>query len=315
MTTRCYAFTLAILGILLLPPSFAEEKPGAGPKPLVNCHSHNDYLQPRPLLDALDCGLSSVEADVFLVDGRLLVGHYKFQTRSDHTLQSLYLDPLRARVKQNGGRVYPQGNRSQGGKEGDRAMFSGKAETRTNADSPKNGPVPARPMNGDTQGPVHTLLVEIKSPPTETYAVLRKVLAEYADILSVVEDGKLTERAVRVVITGRQPREQLRNDSPRYAALDGGLHEIASDAPAHLIPQISGPWNAYFTWRGEGPMPQEQRTKLRELAAQARKSNRLLRFWAAPDNPAVWRELRAAGENVIINTDKLDGLRKFFDAG
>lgn len=34
-------------------------------------HSHNDYEQRRPLLDALALGFNGAEADIRLVDGRL----------------------------------------------------------------------------------------------------------------------------------------------------------------------------------------------------------------------------------------------------
>jgi hypothetical protein len=78
-------------------------------KPLANAHAHNDYLHPRPLLDALDCGFTNVEADIFLVDGKLLVAHEKKDLKPERTLQALYLDPLRKRVADNGGSVYPGG--------------------------------------------------------------------------------------------------------------------------------------------------------------------------------------------------------------
>src|SRR5664280_339759 len=83
--------------------------PAAGPVPLIHAHAHNDYEHKRPLLDALDHGFCSVEADVHLVDGELLVAHSRFQVKPGRTLQALYLDPLRERVKQNGGHVYPAG--------------------------------------------------------------------------------------------------------------------------------------------------------------------------------------------------------------
>jgi hypothetical protein len=79
------------------------------PQPLVSAHAHNDYLHPHPLSDALDQGFCSVEADIYLVDGKLLVAHERSKTRPERTLQSLYLDPLRERIKQNGGRVYRHG--------------------------------------------------------------------------------------------------------------------------------------------------------------------------------------------------------------
>jgi len=77
--------------------------------PLPHAHAHNDYNHERPLLDALDHGFCSVEADVFLVDGELLVAHDREDVEPERTLQTLYLDPLMARVKTNEGRVYPQG--------------------------------------------------------------------------------------------------------------------------------------------------------------------------------------------------------------
>ena len=82
---------------------------GAEPVPLVHAHAHNDYEHKRPLLDALDHGFCSAEADVHLVDGQLLVAHNRSQVKPERTLQALYLDPLRERVKNNGGHVYPAG--------------------------------------------------------------------------------------------------------------------------------------------------------------------------------------------------------------
>ena len=69
-------------------------------------HAHNDYLHKRPLLDALDCGFCSVEADIYLVDGQLLVAHSKSELSPDRTLRSLYLDPLRARIQKHSGKVH-----------------------------------------------------------------------------------------------------------------------------------------------------------------------------------------------------------------
>ncbi len=72
-------------------------------------HGHNDYLQPVPLQRALELGLGSVEADVFLVDGELRVGHELWQLRRGRTLSRLYLEPLRAHAAQHGGRVRADG--------------------------------------------------------------------------------------------------------------------------------------------------------------------------------------------------------------
>jgi len=82
----------------------------AQPLALAQAHAHNDYYHTRPLLDALDAGFCSVEADIFLVpSGALLVGHGRSELRAERTLQALYLDPLAERVKAQAGRVHANG--------------------------------------------------------------------------------------------------------------------------------------------------------------------------------------------------------------
>ena len=57
-------------------------------------HAHNDYENGDPLVDALDAGLGSVEADVWAVDGELMVAHTRDEVDPARTLKSLYLEPL-----------------------------------------------------------------------------------------------------------------------------------------------------------------------------------------------------------------------------
>lgn len=78
-------------------------------QPLRRAHAHNDYEHNRPLLDAIDHGFCSVEADIFLIDGHLLVGHDRWSLSKDRTLEKLYLNPLLKQVKSNKGKVYPHG--------------------------------------------------------------------------------------------------------------------------------------------------------------------------------------------------------------
>ncbi len=63
-------------------------------------HSHNDYSGRTPLVDALNHRFDSVEADIWLVGGRLLVSHMGFVFRGE--LEALYLDPLQKRVDAQG---------------------------------------------------------------------------------------------------------------------------------------------------------------------------------------------------------------------
>ncbi|KAL6702852.1 Altered inheritance of mitochondria protein 6 [Coniothyrium glycines] len=61
----------------------------------VPCHSHNDYWRRVPLYDALHRGCTGVEADVWLVEDDLLVGHSTRALTPDKTFRSMYVDPLR----------------------------------------------------------------------------------------------------------------------------------------------------------------------------------------------------------------------------
>lgn len=237
-----------------------------GSTPLPQAHSHNDYQHDRPLLDALDHGFCSIEADVFLIDGELLVGHELKEVDKARSLRALYLEPLRERFNAQG-RIYPA-------------------------------------------GPPLTLLIDIKSDGPETYAALHQVLAEYSDMLSVVNDGQFKEGAVTVIISGNRPQSDVAATDPRYTGIDGRLTDLDSDAPKHLLPLISDNWTNHFKWRGEGPMPEEERAKLKSIVAKAHAGGRQIRFWATPESPALWAELRDAGVDYI-GTDDLDALRQF----
>ncbi|MGD8778469.1 MAG: hypothetical protein PVH88_05855 [Ignavibacteria bacterium] len=69
--------------------------------PLRNTHSHNDYHQTNPLFDALNNGICSIEADIFLVDNELFVAHESDEISKNNTLKKLYLEPLNEIIKSN----------------------------------------------------------------------------------------------------------------------------------------------------------------------------------------------------------------------
>ena len=75
--------------------------------PHANAHAHNDYEHQRPLLEALENGFASVEADVHLQNGKLLVAHNSATAHSP-TLEKLYFIPLDSIIKSNNGFVYAE---------------------------------------------------------------------------------------------------------------------------------------------------------------------------------------------------------------
>lgn len=107
--------TLLGLNAVLTPAAYAappRPRPACAPsaelgQPLRQAHAHNDYEHTRPLYDALSHGFTSVEADVWLVNGELLVAHDLPDAKPGRTLESLYLKPLADLAKGKGHGVYP----------------------------------------------------------------------------------------------------------------------------------------------------------------------------------------------------------------
>jgi len=68
------------------------------PLATLPAYAHNDYLNDRPLLDALSLGFRGVEVDVFLIDDTLRMGHDRRQASRAPAFEHTYLAPLRARL-------------------------------------------------------------------------------------------------------------------------------------------------------------------------------------------------------------------------
>jgi hypothetical protein len=87
----------------LIRPSVVQSQsapPDKGANLFGHAHSHNDYEHERPLLDALDNRFTSVEADIWLVQGEILVSHNEGAYKG--SLKDLYLDPLQSRINDKG---------------------------------------------------------------------------------------------------------------------------------------------------------------------------------------------------------------------
>ena len=68
--------------------------------------AHNDYVQPVPFHLAYSQGAGYIEADVFLVQNKLLVAHTDKEIDPRKTLEDLYLKPLNDQIGKNKGTAY-----------------------------------------------------------------------------------------------------------------------------------------------------------------------------------------------------------------
>jgi hypothetical protein len=282
LTTRRRALTTLAAGLaggIALPAYAQASEDRHRPRPLWRAHAHNDYLHPRPLFDALDHRFGSVEADIYLVDGQLLVAHDPVELDPARTLESLYLRPLAARVKANGGSVY----RGYG--------------------KPLQLLIDIKTEGSATYLELDRRLRRYRHLFT-TYAQGRV----HPGAVTAVISG---DRAARVPMEAQTVRHAF------YDGRLLDLLAPTPD-PASFIPLISDNWTLNFTWQGVGTFPEAERQKLRGIILAAHSRGQKIRFWATPDLPgpardAVWSELLAADVDHL-NTDDLAGLEAFLDA-
>lgn len=237
-----------------------EPKP---PAPLSQAHAHNDYEHMRPLLDALDHGFCSVEADVWLVNGQLLVAHDLKDAKPERTLQALYLDPLRTRAARNGGNVFRAG-----------PPFTLLVDVKSDA---TNTYLALR----DVLRPYAAMLTKFSKDHTATNAITVIVSGNRARELMAAEMKRLAAYDGRLA--------DLDTDDSRH------LIPLISDNWA-----LHFQWRARAD---EGPLSDPERTKLRQLVGRAHQQGRRLRLWGVPDRRVVWKELLDAGVDLINTDD------------
>jgi len=68
-------------------------------------HSHNDYEQAEPLVNALQNKVYSLEADIYLVNDTLKVAHDKKDLTAAPSLLALYIQPIVHLFKDNHGQI------------------------------------------------------------------------------------------------------------------------------------------------------------------------------------------------------------------
>ncbi len=229
------------------------------PTPLARAHAHNDYNHARPLLDALDHGFCSVEADIFLVDGQLLVAHDLEDVRPDRTLQALYLEPLRQRARQFNGRIYPNG-----------PTFTLLIDVKSHGE--RTFPVLRRVL--EEYSDIIDVWDADGAPPRESAAVV-------------------------AIISGARPRDLMLRQERYIARYDGRMRDLNSDLPPHFMPLVSDSWWSHFNWLGLTEMPAEERQKLRDMVRRAHEKGYRVRFWATPELETVWQELLDAEVDLI----------------
>lgn len=266
----------------------------------IPCHSHNDYWRRVPLYQAIHFGCTSVEADVWLANDDLYVGHSVSSLTKNRTFRNLYVDPLvQILDKQNPTTAFVDGTLTRNG------VFD--------------------------EDPSQTLvlLVDFKTDGTTLFPVVESQLSSLRDrgYLSYWNGKEFNSHAVTVVGTGNTPFDSvIANETYRDIFFDAPLHllsaprlptSMSGQGTQGLDPLLGGaqftPENSYyastdllstigFPWRGGFSASQLQ--KLRMQIADAQKRGLKSRYWNTPNWPIglrnhIWTVLVREGADVL----------------
>jgi len=158
------------------------------------------------------------------------------------------------------------------------------------------------------------LLIDIKTGANNTYAALKPLLEKYRWMLSSYDNGKVTQRAITIVLSGHKPYQMIKSETNRLAFIDEDLRKTAADTTANNVYKLAScKYSKMLSWNGDGDFPTVERNKLCAYVTMAHKFGKKVRLWASPERNNVWKELLKCGVD-LINTDKLVDLKNFLIA-
>jgi hypothetical protein len=261
------------------PTSFTQ---GIIPKAL---HSHNDYWRPVPFYSALSVGAISVEADVWLYNETLYVGHESSALTENRTLDSLYIQPILSVLRSL---------------------------------NPNTSFVSSQTRNGvyDTSsGQTLYLWIDLKTDGAKTFPYVVKALQPLRDAgyLTSYDGESVSSRPVTVIGTGNTPLNLVQGVQPRDYFWDGPiatLNTTYSNITSEVSPIASGDFEAVFGEVRNTTLGESQLEKLRGQVQVAHSKGIKVRYWDLPGWPvgtrnAVWRTLWDNGVD-LINVDDLE---------
>ncbi|KAK3068808.1 hypothetical protein LTR53_013334 [Teratosphaeriaceae sp. CCFEE 6253] len=265
---------------------------GIIPKPF---HSHNDYWRPLPFYSALSVGAVSVEADVWLYNATLHVGHEESALTAARTFDALYIQPILSVLR---------------------------------AQNPNSTFLTAPTRNGvyDTAGAQTLyLFVDLKTAGATTFPYVIQALQPLraAGYLTTFNGTGVTPGPVTVIGTGNTPLDQVQGvgnaTHPRDYFYDAPIPTLGttfSNITAGVSPIASTAFSAQFGQVRNETLNGTQLALLESQIATAHGKGIAVRYWDQPGFPvttrnAVWRQLWEAGAD-LLNVDDLQGAADYW---
>ncbi|KAL4772758.1 hypothetical protein BDW60DRAFT_186949 [Aspergillus nidulans var. acristatus] len=262
----------------------------------IPVHSHNDYWRDVPFYTALSLGCISVEADVWLYNGTLHVGHDESSLTDERTFESLYINPILDVLE----------------RQNPKSKFL-------------TGPTRNGVFDTSTDQTLY-LWVDSKTSGPETFeAVIAALepLRQKGYLTTVKNNETLTQGPVTVIGTGNTPYDMVGPVADRDYFYDGPLAALNETGIDGITPLISPIASTSFTSAiGEltlgvdSVLSDEQLDTLRSQISIAKEKGIKARYWGAPSWPIrarniLWMTLINEGVG-LLNADDLAAAAEYF---
>ena len=144
------------------------------------------------------------------------------------------------------------------------------------------------------------LMIDVKDNSADVLPKLMTLLESHLTAFNRAANAK----AIQVIISGNRPKIETYLDYPTLIQFDGRPSEVYDEETLRRVAVISDNFRSYSRWDGTGDLSDLDREKLKRVIKRAHSDNKPIRFWAIPDAPNAWKQLKKLGVDVI-NTDKV----------
>ncbi|CAG8064824.1 unnamed protein product [Penicillium olsonii] len=288
--------TRDLLPVSLCMIFYLESFESSQTRTLLTLESRVDYWRDEPFYTGLSHGCTSTEADVWLYNGTLYVGHDQSALTASRTLESLYINPILDVLE------------------------------RQNPESPfVSKPTKNGVWDTDTEQTLY-FFIDVKTSGVETFKAVIAALEPLREkgYLTTVKDGKtITNGPVTVIGTGETPLDLVAPVKDRDYFFDAPLAEL-TDAKYADITGIVSPVASTDFQKAVGKITRDtdpilgdaQLKALRDQISTANERGIGARYWNTPYFPIrarnlVWRTLLREGV-ILLNADDLDAVTALF---
>jgi hypothetical protein len=286
-----YALIIGSFSFLFIYTKAIAEKndlPIKNTKVFKQANSYKDYVHATPLFDALHCGFTIIEQDIFILyknptTGKLVDNKLSVFNNSQQKKLSSYVIMVGQTSEKYKGTFYDLYLKPLKQLKSKQFVFSG-----------YNKPI--------------FYMINVKTNHPGSIEFMNLYLSQYKNIINNYNSMK-SDKPISVILTGYTSKnfyhedfDYLLSTENRYINMEGKMENplIGQKATPDLFPLISTSWDNMTN------------NKLHNAIKEAHTNGYKIRFCGSRENKRIWKEMKSAGAD-IISTYNLKKLKNFLN--